>query len=134
MTPSQLRIPQTSWVRSAVANCAPVLFAVLAASPSRLAHAGCNIIPGTSTAFRGTLGVLDRPFARPNDVVALSLDPICDAGKPELGPTAEQNVVMVSFTPPLGAPRRLVVLAVDCAALASEVQTCRAASDVASAE
>src|SRR5262249_25123545 len=51
------------------------LLAILASAMAVLSHASalasCDAIPGRSGAFRGALGVLDRPFARPGDAITL---------------------------------------------------------------
>ena len=57
------------------------LFAALML-PAGHAHAVCDVIPGTQGAFRGALGVVDRPFARPGDPVELRLDPRVTARPP----------------------------------------------------
>ena len=101
---------------------------LLGAAP---ADAGCNVIPPAVDSFRGGLGSLDRPFARPGDWVRLSLDPNCHgtAGLP--GGAADQ-VVSLIFTPPAGGPRNVVVLAADCGAV--DTAACAARADVAEAE
>jgi hypothetical protein len=35
-------------------------------------QANCDVIPQTSTVFRGALGSLDRPYAQPGDQLTLS--------------------------------------------------------------
>lgn len=80
------------------------------------AHAACNIIPSASRSFRGSVGTTDRPFARPGDVVDLSLVPACDTASPGFAATAADNVVTVVFTPP-SARANIVVVAADCGAL-----------------
>lgn len=40
----------------------------------RLAQADCDVIPQTSTVFRGALGSLDRPYAQPGDQLTLSVE------------------------------------------------------------
>jgi Tol biopolymer transport system component len=106
------------------------LLAIALVTQSR-AHAACNIIPGTTRAFRGTLGVTDRPFAGPGAFVDLTLDPSCHSASPGLASTPAEQVVTVVFTPPQAALRRLVVLATDCAALQSRLGACQARADVA---
>src|SRR6185295_18443600 len=101
---------------SAVAAAGAAIVFVWARGAGRV-DAACNVIPGTSTAFRGTLGVLDRPFAEPGTFVELALDPACHAGSPGFSrddPAAQ--VITVVFTPPAG-PRNVVVLASDCGAV-----------------
>jgi hypothetical protein len=85
------------------------------------AHAACNAIPGTTTAFRGTLGTTDRPFVQPGGFVRLRLDARCHAS--EFFPSPEEHVVTVVFKPPSGVPRA-AVLATECAALAPELARC----------
>ena len=58
-------------VRTRVVVAASVLTGLVGGG---FAHAACNIIPGATRTFRGTLATLDRPFARPGDVVELGLD------------------------------------------------------------
>ena len=72
--------------------------------------AGCNLIPQAQPIFRGSLGTLDRPFARPGDFVELHVRPtICDASSPGIGSDASALVVTLLFTP-AGGPKRAVVL------------------------
>jgi hypothetical protein len=109
--------------------------ALLLVGTARVADAGCNIIPGTSTTFRAALGQTDRPFALPGDFVTLSLNPVCDGASPGFGATAADNVVTVIFTPPSGAADRnnAVILATDCASLEARRQSCAARPDVGTA-
>src|SRR5881296_804782 len=82
---------------------AGLLFALwVAATGTQPASASCNLIPGTTTAFRGTLGTVDRPFARPGDFVRLSLDPTCHRSSPGFLAGADDHVVTVLFAPPRG--------------------------------
>jgi len=108
---------------------------MLIATAARPAAASCNLIPGTATTFRGTLGTSDRPFARPGDFVELGLVPACDTSSPGFGVTAADNVVTVVFTPPSGAVNRnnVVIVATNCAALETQRQACAARPDVGSA-
>lgn len=92
---------------------------------SGVARASCNVIPGTTTAFRGVLGVADRPFARPGDFVTLTLDPACHGGSAGFTAAAGEQVVTIVFTPPQGR-RHVVVLAADCEALEAERRACAA--------
>jgi len=101
---------------------------LLGAAP---ADAGCNVIPPAVESFRGGLGSLDRPFARPGDWVRLSLDPDCHGPAGFAGGAADQ-VLSLIFTPPAGGPRNVVVLAADCGAV--DTAACGARSDVAEAE
>ncbi len=99
------------------------------------AHAACNIIPSASRTFRGSLGTTDRPFARPGDVVDLSLAPACDTNSEGFGATPADNIVTFIFRPPNGPVDRnsVVVLAPDCAAL-GEVRrlNCESRPDIGS--
>ncbi|MEO8604799.1 MAG: hypothetical protein ABI629_19675, partial [bacterium] len=112
-------------------RCAFIV-AVLAAVWSAAGPAGatCNVIPGVSNTFRGARGSVDRPFASPDDVLALRLSPVCDESGPQLGDDAAALVASFVFTPPQG-PRTLVVEAADCAALEPQLQRCRARGDLA---
>jgi Tol biopolymer transport system component len=107
----------------------------------------CNVIPGATTEFRAALGAVNRPFASPGDFVRLHLrvqPSDCDAESTGFcGPgstgfcdleggtqRSDDYVVALLFTPPQptppepGAPRNAVVLAEDCAALATELAAC----------
>jgi len=104
------------------------LLAGLAFAPR--AEAGCNVIPPAVESFRGAQGSTDRPFARPGDLVRLTLDPAClgTAGFPG---AAADYVVSVVYTPPAGGPRHVVALATNCAAV--DTASCAARADVADA-
>ena len=91
----------------------------------RPAAASCNQIPGAANSFRGDVGSVDRPFARPGDLLTLRLSQVCDAGSPGFAASAAAHVVTVAFRPPAG-PANLVVLATDCAALSAEIDACAA--------
>ena len=95
------------------------------------AVAGCNIIPPAVTTFRGALGSLDRPYARPDDWVRIVLDPSCATSSPGFGPSAGDSVVTVVFTPPDGGPRHVVAIATDCGNI--DTVSCEARVDVAGA-
>src|SRR5262249_59150447 len=89
----------------------------------RTGFAACNAVPGAAIAFRGTLGMVDRPFARPGAAVKVELGPTCHAASPAFcpggpcGASPEDDVVVtVVFAPPAG-PRNIVVLSTDCAAV-----------------
>src|SRR5215510_8857162 len=81
----------------------------------RPSRAGCNIIPPAVRAFQGTLGAIDRPFARPGDLLTLSLGSECEPGA-AFPAQADDQVVSLIFKPATGGPVRMVVLAKDCAA------------------
>ncbi len=90
------------------------------------AQASCNVIPGTTTSFRGTLGSVDRPFAGPGDFVDLALSPRCDGATARFLPDATAQVVTLAFTPTTGAAPSLVVLSADCGPLEPAIAACRA--------
>jgi hypothetical protein len=96
-------------------------------SRARIVHAGCNLIPGTETAFNSTLGATNRPFAAPGEQIALRVRP-CDGASSGLTPNATDHVVTVVFTAPTGL-RHAVVLtaAADCSAIAPALPSCAAA-------
>jgi len=110
---------------------AACLLLIAAEGATRRAEAGCNIIPPAVTTFRGSLGSLDRPFARPGDWVRVSLDATCGSSSPGFPASANDSVVTVVFTPPGGAPRRVVALATNCAAV--DTASCAARADVETA-
>jgi len=89
------------------------------------AHAVCDVIPGTQRTFRGALGVVDRPFARPGDPVELRLDPVCHGASAGFSAAASDHVVTVLFRPPAGPPSA-VVLAPDCLGFAAARNRCEA--------
>jgi hypothetical protein len=91
-------------------------YGVLAAAGVAPVEAACNIIPGTSRAYRATLGTTDRPFARPGDFIKLALAPACDSSSPGFGATAADNVATFVFTPPSGT-NDVVVVGTDCTSL-----------------
>jgi hypothetical protein len=105
----------------------PVAAVLLAALAGR-AEAACNLIPSATQTFRGTLGVTDRPFASPGEIVELRVRPaVCDAASPGFTPPTPPNLppydVTIVFTPPGGGSPNVVVLAPDC----SGVGTCSSA-------
>ena len=98
----------------------------LLVAPVRV-DAACNIIPSVSKAFQSNLGAANRPFAAPGDLVRVTVDPAgCDAASAGLAGGPLENVTIV-FTPVGSAPRRIVVLAADCAApeVAAQLATCQ---------
>ncbi|MFN8545343.1 MAG: hypothetical protein U0807_14200 [Candidatus Binatia bacterium] len=90
------------------------------------ARASCDAIPGPVGAFRGALGLVDRPFARPGDPIELRLDPACHRASAGFSPTASRHAVTFVFTPPNGA-RHAVVVRADCTGFAAAVRRCEAA-------
>jgi hypothetical protein len=90
------------------------------------ASAGCNVIPSATTARRGAIGTVDRPFSRAGGTAAdlVRMGRACSS--PALkdangdGKIDEHDyVVTVIFTPPRNGPRNAVALtaAQDCSAL-----------------
>jgi hypothetical protein len=105
-----------------------VLLLLQLAIAARL-DASCNQIPGVANIFRGAHGAVDRPFAGPADLVEVRSSPACD---PESGFDLPLGVaISVIFTPPDG-PRNVVVMAPDCASLATDLDACRAQPTVSS--
>src|SRR5688572_17802528 len=97
-------------------------------TPARV-DAACNIIPSVSKIFRSNLGAANRPFAAPGDLVQVTVDPAgCDAASAGLAGGPLENVTIV-FTPVGTAPRRIVVLATDCAAPEVVAQLAKCQSD-----
>lgn len=84
---------------------------------SRPAHAGCNLIPGTSKTFNAALGATNRPFAAPGETLEIAVRP-CDAGSLGLTANAADHIVTVLFTPP-GGPAHAVVLTTDASCATS---------------
>ncbi len=117
--------------RSTILLLLPCVLTLLSGVTARQADAGCNIIPPAVTTFRGTLGSLDRPFARPGDWVKIALDPVCAASSAGFGPIASDSVVTIVFEPPAGGPSNVVAVATNCGAV--DTATCAARADVASA-
>ena len=97
-----------------------LLLLLLASTASRV-DAACDVIPGPSTFFEGTLGTTDRPFARPGDVVELHLDSPCHAATSSFLEKAADHAVTIVFKPPAG-PRHLVVVRADSGARYAEVR------------
>src|SRR5262249_3763986 len=78
------------------------------------ARAACNLIPSASQSFRSTLGGTDRPFAAPNDLMEVGVQPArCDQASPGFSAVAADQVVTVVFTPPGNGQRRVVFLTTD---------------------
>src|SRR5262249_39162087 len=106
----------------------------VAAVAVREAHAGCNLIPGTSKSFEAKLGATNRPFAAPGAAVEVRSRP-CD-GAPGTGITGTvgDHVVTIVFQPPAPAPRHVFVLAPasGCATLAAQLTACQGTAGVAS--
>lgn len=99
---------------------------------AQVGHAVCNLIPGTTQTFRGTLASTDRPFASPGDIVTLRLSPACDAVSPGFSPLPADQIVSVIFTPPNG-PRNVVILSTNCAAEEAGRSACEQRPDVVTA-
>ena len=119
-----MNISSLRWLAAVVAAVG------VAASASR-GDAVCNAIPGVTSSFRGTRGILNRPFAGPAtpadpyDYVELRRDPVC--GQRSLH-FAEDDLVTIVFAPP-GGVRHAVVLtsASDCSGLTLDrLDQCRA--------
>ncbi len=89
----------------------------------RPADAGCNIIPGTTKSFRGTLGTLDRPFAGRDTWVEINLGSPCHSASVGFSAQPQAHNVTVVFQPPNG-PSNVVTLSADCNALAARLQAC----------
>lgn len=105
------------------ATTAGLVLSLLASAS--MADAVCNAVPGAVNAFQGTRGVVDRPFAGPDDWVDVSLAQACgpSAGAGAFGETAEDHAVVLLFTPPRGASTAVVIA--DCSA--TGVPACGAA-------
>src|SRR5262249_41958464 len=65
------------------------------------------------------------------DWVGLTVSGPCAGASSGIGADVAAHVVTVVFTPPLGAPRHVVVIATDCTRLAHELQVCGARPDIA---
>jgi len=109
------------------------IFIACVISP-RVALASCDVIPGATATFAGTIGTVDRPYASPGEPVEIALRP-CDPTSAPLtgaggfiGQDGSDYVVTVVFTPP-NAPAHAVVLtgADDCAM--RQLPSCPAATD-----
>ncbi len=90
------------------------------------ASAGCNVIPSATTARRGAIGTIDRPFSRAGgsagDLVRMGRACDSPALKDANGDDKideHDYVVSVIFTPPRNGPRNVLALtaAQDCTAL-----------------
>src|SRR5262245_27113898 len=96
-----------------------VAAALACMSPSPVAQAMCDVIPGVTQEFRGALGSLNRPFAIPNDdgeEILIRLRPACEpdsSGFADLpgGLVPEDDYfVTILFEPPgAGAPNPVVL-------------------------
>ncbi|MEO2137719.1 MAG: hypothetical protein ABGY28_09725 [bacterium] len=119
---------------NAIALAALVLSIALALAPT-VSQAACNLIPQATRSFRGELGQVDRPWATPGDWVSVSLDSGChtdsDFSASGFTGTAGDYVVTVVDTPGTGK-LSAVVLAENCAALATTPSTCVGGNIVAS--
>ncbi len=119
--------PIGTLARPAVSLVASIYLAL--GGPTQSADASCNQIPGTVGTFRGALGTVDRPFASPGDTVSLRLSQACDGDSSGFAESADQHVVTLLFTPPIGE-RSFVFVAQDCARLEAERTRCAAAPGV----
>jgi len=118
-------------IRGRGRHVALMLLVVVILSGRQAAEAACNIIPGTTQTFRGTVASADRPFAGPGDVLDLRRNP-CDQAAAGFSAIATNQIVTFVFTPPSGA-RNVVVLGKDCAALEPKRAACAATPGIASA-
>jgi hypothetical protein len=96
-----------------------------------MASASCNVIPGTARTFRSGAALVDRPFAGPGEWVELGFDSTCHGAASGFTATASDYVVTVMFRPP-AAEARAVVLAADCAQIATQLAACGGVSGLAS--
>lgn len=111
-----MRLP--GWVLAAL---------LLGVAGAGVAHAACNLIPGTIRAYDGALGMTNRPFAAPGEYLEVALR-ACDMASPGLSPAATDHWVTVVFTPTNGAARDAVVLtaAADCSSVTPLLAACAA--------
>src|SRR4029450_5131368 len=107
---------------------------VVGAVAIREAHAGCNLIPGTSKSFEATLGATNRPFAAPGEAVEVRTRPCDGAPGPGLPAAVGDHVVTIVFQPPAPTPRHVFVLAPasGCATLGAQLSACQGTAGVAS--
>jgi hypothetical protein len=96
-------LPPSWWTLAAAA--------ILSIATGR-ADAACNLVPGTTRTFAGTLGTTNRPFGAPGEAVEVALRP-CDASE-GLAPTGAEHVVSVVFKPANGGPGQLVAVSTNC--------------------
>src|SRR5204862_284223 len=82
-----------------------VLLAATIALRGSPAHAGCNLIPGATKTFAGTLGATNRPFSAPGEPVEINVRG-CDAS-PGLAATGPEHVVSVVIKPAAGGAGKL---------------------------
>lgn len=87
------------------------------------AFAACDAIPGAQGRFRGSRGIVDRPFARPGDTVEVGGDADCSDASPRV--VDASSVVTIVFRPPHG-PSNAVVIAPSCATILAERTACEA--------
>jgi len=118
--------------RNALVLAASLLLIGLAA---RELHAACNLIPGTTLTFAGTLGATNRPFAAPGEPIEIRVRP-CDSTSPGFAVDGDDHVVSVVIKPAAGGSGKLVAVAANCAAVntaACPGATCKqvSASDLA---
>lgn len=110
--------------------CVPLLLVLVAALVGRDAKAACDIIPPAKREFRSSLGSISRPFAKPGDLVDISLDPVCHSLSPGFSDRTEDHVVTLVFTPP-GGPVNVVVLSSGDADIQEQVDQCEQLEEVA---
>src|SRR5262249_18708560 len=127
--PLTMRIEEAYGPWSCMSGRAPMggCLATLAAAIVVLTHtstlASCDAIPGRSGAFRGALGVLDRPFARPGDAITLARDSASPPAPPGFPSVRSHPAVTYLFPPPAG-PANAVVLRTDCTGFAAVARAC----------
>jgi Tol biopolymer transport system component len=101
-----------------------VFFLLLLPNGVYIAHAGCNLIPGTEQAFQSTLGATNRPYAGPGESVERRVRP-CDPASPGLGANPDNHVVTVVFAPPNGTPNAVVLTAEpNCSSIDPQLSAC----------
>lgn len=94
----------------------------LRAAPARTV---CNAIPAPANRFAGAVGALDRPCARPGDWVEARVSRDGCQGTASFALSGADHAVGIVFTPPGGGAYRMVVVAADCGAVASQIATCQ---------
>jgi hypothetical protein len=96
---------------------------------SGAARAACTAIPDAGSSFRGTVGSIDRPFARPgedNDILTLSnacgSEQFTDTNGDGVVDAEDFDVTIIAKPPGAGGPHALVLRgAGDCAAVGPEL-------------
>jgi Tol biopolymer transport system component len=109
----------------AIACLTKVLLLAVVVLAAEQAHAGCNLIPGTTLTFNGALGATNRPFAAPGEPFELHVRP-CDTASDGLSADATDHLVSIFFKPVTGARRDLVVVTADpdCSAVNPLLGSC----------